>query len=245
MVSSCCSNEADLAEQRLLGRVQVADEVDDAVLVLERLRHLAVGSLVDEADLEALVEECHDLEALHHRLGPELDLFEDGGVGPEGDRRAGPPPRCLPGDLELADGLAAVLELEDVVVAVAVDLQEQSGGEGVDHRDTHTVEATRHLVAAAFAEFAAGVEDGQDHFGRRLAPLPLHRIRSGSPGRRRPPARRRRPGASRRSGCSSRPWPRRRRCRRPPTPGGGDRSGRWNRCTSRVVCGPGPDPPGR
>ena len=63
----------------------------------------------------------------------------------------------------------------------AVDLQEQSGGERVDHRDTHPVEPTRHLVAAAVAEFAAGVQHGQDHFGGRLAPLSLHRAGGEAP----------------------------------------------------------------
>ena len=79
-----------LAEQRLLGRVEVLDEVDDAAVVLEgRLGH-RVGALVGEADLEALVQEGHDLHALDDGLGPELGLVEDGGVGPEGDRGARP-----------------------------------------------------------------------------------------------------------------------------------------------------------
>ena len=126
----------------------MADEVDDPVLVLEDLRHLAVRPLVDEADLEALVEEGHHLEPLHHRLGPELDLLEDGGVRPERHGRPGPAPGRLAGDLELADRLAPVLELEDVVVAVAVDLQDQTGGQGVDHRDAHAVQAAGDLVPA-------------------------------------------------------------------------------------------------
>ena len=152
----------------------MADEVDDPILVLEDLRHLAVGPLVHEADLEALVEERHHLQPLHHRLGPELDLLEDRRVGPEGHGGAGPPPGCLAGDLELAHRLAAVLELQDVVVTVAVDLQHQPGGQGVDHRDAHAVETARHLVAPALAELAAGVEHGEHHLGRRLSVLLLH-----------------------------------------------------------------------
>ena len=180
----------------------MADEVDDPVLVLEDLRRLAVGPLVHEADLEALVEEGHHLQPLHHRLGPELDLLEDGRVGPEGHGGAGPPPGRLAGDLELADRLAAVLELQDVVVTVAVDLQHQPGGQGVDHRDAHAVETAGHLVAAALAELAAGVEHGEHHLGRRLSLVLLHRVRWGCLARRRPPVPRRRPAGSRRSACS-------------------------------------------
>ena len=39
----------------------------------------------------------------------------------------------------------------------------------------HPVEPTGDLVPAALAEFAAGVEHGQDHLGGRLALLVLHR----------------------------------------------------------------------
>ncbi len=90
------------------------------------------------------------------------------GVRPERDGRAGPAPRRLAGDLELADRLAAVVELDDVVVAVPIDLQEQPGGQRVDHRDAHAVEPAGDLVPAALAELAAGVEHGQDHLGGRL-----------------------------------------------------------------------------
>jgi hypothetical protein len=46
--------------------------------------------------------------------------------------------------------------------------------ERVDDGDPDTVQAARHLVAAAVAELAAGVEHGQHHLERR-APLLLHR----------------------------------------------------------------------
>ena len=101
--------------------------VDDPALVLEDLRRLAVGPLVDEADLQALVEEGIHLQALQDRLGPELDLLEDRGVGPERHRGPGAAPGCLPGDLELADrAYHRRLELHDMVVAVTVDLQQQA-----------------------------------------------------------------------------------------------------------------------
>ena len=153
----------------------MADVVDDPVLVLEGLGRLAVRPLVDEADLEALVEEGHHLQALDDRLGPELDLLEDGRVRPEGDRGPGPAPGRRAGDLELAGRLAAVDELHDVVVAVAVDLEHQPGGQGVDHRDPDAVQAAGDLVAATLAELPAGVEHGQDHLGGRLPLVLLHR----------------------------------------------------------------------
>ncbi len=81
------------------------DVVDDPVLVLEGLRGLRVRALVDEADLEALVQEGHHLQTFDHRLCAELDLLEDGGIGPEGDGGAGTAARCRSGHLELARGL--------------------------------------------------------------------------------------------------------------------------------------------
>ena len=111
----------------------MADEVDDAagVAVDDRLL-LVVGALVLEADLEALVEERHHLQALEHGGGPELGALgvEDRRVGPEGDGGAGAAPGRLADDLELALGLAAVGELHAVVVAVAVDLDDRAAWTG-------------------------------------------------------------------------------------------------------------------
>ena len=101
---------ADLAKQRLLGVVEVAHVVDDAAVVLEGLFRLAALALVDEADLEAAVQERHDLQPLDDGLGAELDVFEDRRVRRERDRRAGAPPRRRSGHLELAFGLAAVVK---------------------------------------------------------------------------------------------------------------------------------------
>ena len=60
-----------------------------------------------------------------------------------------------------------------VDVALGVDLEVEALGERVDDRDADAVEAARDLVAAAVAELAAGVEDGQHDLGGRLALL-LH-----------------------------------------------------------------------
>ena len=161
-----------LAEERLLRRVEVLDEVDDAAVVLERrLRH-RVGALVDEADLEAFVQEGHDLHALDDRLGAEIGLVEDRAVRPEGDRGAGPwlaraavlGGRAGRRDLPL--DLAPLFELGLPVLAVPVDLEQKAGGQGVDDRDADTVEAPRDLVALP-TELPAGVQGGQDDLRRR------------------------------------------------------------------------------
>ena len=88
------------------------------------------------------------------------DLVEDRGVGPEADGGAGAAPRGLADDLELGLDLAALGEVHAVALAVAVDLDLEPLGQGVDDRHAHAVEAAGDLVAAA-AELAAGVEHGQ------------------------------------------------------------------------------------
>ena len=69
------------------------------------------------------------------------------------------------GDLALE--LAALLELGLPVLAVAVHLEDRAGGQRVDHRHAHAVQAAGHLVALA-PELAAGVQGGQHDLGRRL-----------------------------------------------------------------------------
>ena len=118
----------DLLKERLFRRVQVADVVHDSTVVLEGLLLFATLALVGEADFKTLVQKGHDLETLGHRLGAEVNLFKDRGVWIEGDRRTGATARSRAGDLELALGLTAVEELQDVVVTVAVYFDLQRGG---------------------------------------------------------------------------------------------------------------------
>src|SRR5439155_18092693 len=93
---------------------------------------------------------------------------EDLGVGPEGDAGAGAPPRRLAGDGQLALGPAAVGEDHVVVLAVEVDVELEPLRQGVDDGHTDAVQTTRDLVTGA-PKLAAGVEHGEDDFGRRLA----------------------------------------------------------------------------
>ena len=173
----------DLGEQRFLRRVEVLDEVDDAALVLERLVELALGPLVAEDDLEALVEEGHRLQALEHGAGDELGALgeEDRGVRPERDRRAGlarqrTTGRGVADDCELALRLAALRVLLLVALAILVDLDEQPLAERVDDADADAVEAAGDLVAVA-AELAAGVQHGEHDLGRALALVRSGRVR--------------------------------------------------------------------
>ncbi len=169
--------EAHLSKERFLGVVEVAHVIDDAAVVLEGLLSGPPGSLVEETYLEAPIQKGHDLETLEDRLRAELDLFENGGVRAESDRRAGATIGGRTGDFEFSLGLAAVFEDEFVVVAVAIDFEQQFGREGVHDRDPHAVESARDLVAIA-AELAAGVEHGEGDFGGGL-PLVLGMLING------------------------------------------------------------------
>ena len=94
---------------------------------------------------------------------------EDRRVRPERDRGAGVRPAAAwADDLQLALRLAALGVLLAVALAVAVDLDHEPLGQGVDHRHADAVEAARDLVAVA-AELAAGVQHGEDDLGRALA----------------------------------------------------------------------------
>ncbi len=163
---------AHLGEQRVLRGVHVLDEVDEATLVLVGDLLFALGALVGEDDLEALVEERHRLEAFEHGASDELGALglEDGRIGPERDGGAGGAAALgrVTDRLHLALWLAALRVLLEPVLAVAVDLDREPLGQGVDHRHTDTVETAGHLVALA-AELAAGVEHGEHDLGRALA----------------------------------------------------------------------------
>ncbi len=151
--------------ERLLRRVEVLDEVDEAAVVLERLFERFLRSLVTEPDFEALVEEGHLPQPLEEGLGPELGVLEHVGVGPERDLGPG-----LVGGtdlLDLARGLAALVEAELPLGAVAVDLEVESLRERVDDRDPDAVEASRDLVALS-AELPPRVQGGHDHLGGGL-----------------------------------------------------------------------------
>ena len=152
-------------EQRLLRRVEVLDEVDDAAGVLEDLLVRGLRALVAEADLEALVEERHLLQSLQQRLRAELDLLEHGGIGPERHDRA-----AL---LRRADSLQRPLRYAALRVRlhplrpVAVDLELQTDRQRVHDGDADAVQPAGDLVAVA-AELPARVQRRHDDLGGGL-----------------------------------------------------------------------------
>src|SRR5215218_1477045 len=161
--------EDDLLLDRVLAVVEVADEVLDSALVLE-LDVVATAALVGERDPQAARQERRLAQALLEDREVEIERLEDVGVRQEADRRAGRL-RRLALD-EVVARLAAVVLLRPDE-AVAADLDADGLAQRVDHGDADAVQAAGDLVAAAVAELAAGVQDGQHHLDRRPALL-LH-----------------------------------------------------------------------
>jgi hypothetical protein len=120
----------------------VSDVVDDPTVVAEPDLLLASRTLVRKVDLEALVQKGHDLDPFHDRLRPELDLLEPGGVRPEGHGRSGAITRSGPRHLQRCHRFTAVGELEDVVRALAVDLEHEPARKCVHNRHTDPVQPT-------------------------------------------------------------------------------------------------------
>ncbi len=137
--------------------VQVADEGANATLEVERV---AEGPpLVDEGEADALGQEGELAQPVGHRHPVMVAVREDLRVRPPADQR--PPFRSVAQGLHRPLGIAALVALA-VDPAVLVDLGDEALAQGVDHRGTDPVEASRDLVAAA-TELPAGVELGQHH----------------------------------------------------------------------------------
>ena len=127
-----------VAVDGLAGAVQVADELDDAVVVLEGLA-LAVAEVLED-DLHAAVEEGQLLQPLVEHVVVELQVAEHLVVGLEGGFRAGALGRADAG--HGAGGLAALVFLL-VGVAAAADLDLAPLGEEVHRLDADAVQAGR------------------------------------------------------------------------------------------------------
>ena len=140
------------------------DVVDDPAGVAVAHLLLTTGTLVDEVDLEALVQEGHDLQPLDDRLRAEFDLFEACGIRPEADRRARPVAGGGAGHPERCHGLTTVGELENVMRALSVDLENETARKRVHDRDADTVEAARYLVSLA-TELATCVKCRKNELG--------------------------------------------------------------------------------
>ena len=245
----------DRGVHRLLGGVQVADEVGDAarVLVDDRagLVHSRLGSdplvvlgggdlgrpLVGDRDPQPPVEERGLLHPARQRLEGPVGGLEDPAVRPERRDRPG-----------LIGGLAAVqLPGRGAArvglgpdVAVLVDLHVKPDRQRVHDRQADAVQSAGDRVGP-LVELAARVQRGQHDLDRRavLDRVLVHRDATAVVD---DPDARRRPAAS--PGCRSRspPGPRRPSCPQPRRPGGAARARRSSRCTCRDAYGRPQDP---
>ena len=192
-------------------------------VVLERLalQLVALGGLVLERDLEALVQVARDLETLADDApASNCGLRKNRRIGPEEDRRA----RAARGtELLHAADRSPLLVLLFPGGAVAADRRDELARQRVHDRGADAVESAGRLVVLPF-ELAAGVERRENHFER--ARLRLRMLVD------RDPAavvlnrdRRRRPcGARRRCSTRGRSSPRQRRCRGSPRRDGAARA---------------------
>jgi hypothetical protein len=169
----------DVRMQDLLALVDELDEALDPAGEGEVV-FLAVA-LVDQADLDAVVQERELAQALGQHVVVEVDVGEDLVVGQEvhlGAALVGVAEDLHRADLDavtlLDDAVLrhALLELEVVHLAVAAHGQAQPLGQRVDARHAHAVQAARDLVAV-LVELAAGVQLGQGDLRRRTLGLVL------------------------------------------------------------------------
>src|SRR5919201_4191577 len=119
----------EAAVDRILGLVDVRDEVLDATLVVE-LDGLAVSALVDQFDVQPAREKRGFTQALRDRPRLDVELLEDLGIGKKRDRRSGVLAVELPDDLHIALRNAA-LELLAIRLPVAPNPRDEPLGERV------------------------------------------------------------------------------------------------------------------
>ena len=177
---------------RLLGRVEVLDEVLEPALVEVDGLGRDLVALVAQRDRQSGVEERHLLQPPGEGLVGVDGRLEDRRVGPERDRRAGVGGRGALAQLTL--GLAAVDERVVPDEPVPLDLDVEPGGQRVDDRDADAVQPAGDGVGLA-VELAAGVQRRHDDLDRGplLDRMPVDRDAAavvGRPGRRRRRSRR-------------------------------------------------------
>ena len=142
--------------------VQPVDEGGQPAIE-EEFRNLAVGAaLVGKLDSDAGIQEGQLAKTMlqrgeiEHRAGKGLVR------GQEGDMRSGHL-AGIPTSASAALGLA-MAEPDIMLAPVAIDRQIEPCRQRIHHRDTDTVEATRHLVGI-IVELSAGMKLRHDHFG--------------------------------------------------------------------------------
>src|SRR5216683_673094 len=147
--------------ERGLAAVEMLDEFGDAAGEA-KLRGF-FSTFVSQRDLQALVQEGEFAKALRQRVEAIGRLIEDGGIRVKRDFRSGF--ARFSGLLQLGGGLAFFVGLLPNA-AVARNFQLQPIGKRVDDGDADAVQAAGNFVSFA-VEFSSGVQNGEDHFGRR------------------------------------------------------------------------------
>ena len=159
-----------LVEGRLIA-VDVGDKLPDTALIAHIVVLLLSRALVNGVDAQAGVQKgllphtgVEDIIVVHRGVGEHL------WVGLKGDGGA-----VLVGISHHGDGLGHLApgKLHLINFSVLMDLDLQPLAEGVDHAGAHAVETAGDLIAPA-AEFAAGMQDGEDHLQGGKAGLRLY-----------------------------------------------------------------------
>ena len=160
----------DRLVQRRFGFVQMLDERDDAALVLEDL--FFAGSF--RSSFSVISRPLFKKASSRSRCASTSKLNSNvSKIWPSGLNVTFVPRRLvLPVILSGASRFAALVPLFEHL-AVLPDLQLEPFRERIDHRDADTVQPAGHRIGALL-ELAAGMQDGQRHFGGRLLLRGMH-----------------------------------------------------------------------
>ena len=154
-----------------LGTVEIFDEGAQPALVEQVDHHGRRVALVADRDAQARIKERQFAQAAFEDGKIVFDFGECAAAGLEGDFGA----LVLVGraDHDQRSHRVAVFEPDEMFQPTAPDSHFHPLGQSVHHRRTHAVQSARHLVGV-LVEFAARVQPGQHHFGRRHAFLGMH-----------------------------------------------------------------------
>ncbi len=153
-----------LADQRLLGAVEIAHEGRRTALIHHLLAPDIGVARVRQHDLGARVQEGELAQAVLERCEVELGLRE--GLGARQERHLGAALALGVADDAQRRHRHTVAELDQVLLAFAPDAALEPARQGIDHRHADAVQASRHLVGVLI-ELAAGMQLGEHDLGSR------------------------------------------------------------------------------